>query len=42
MARLDANGPYIWVTWLPTLLPRESSCEGSLWFKAQREGDPWT
>ena len=27
MAQLRANGPYIWVTWLPRLLSGESSYE---------------
>ena len=40
MAQIGANGPYIWVTWLPRPLSGGSSCEWSLWFKAQHEGDP--
>ena len=38
MAQFRANGPYVWVTWLPRLLSGESSCEWASWFKAQHEG----
>ena len=41
MAQLRANGPYVWVTWLPRLLSGESSCEWASWFKTQHEGDSW-
>ena len=41
MAQLRANGPYIWVTWLPRLLSGESSCEWASWFKAQHKGWSW-
>ena len=42
MAQLRANGPYIWVTWLPRLLTGGSSCEWESWFKAQHYSDSWT
>ena len=42
MAQPRANGPYIWVTWLPKLLSGESSCEWASWFKAQHEGWSWS
>ena len=41
MAQPRANGPYVWVTWLPRLLSGESSCEWASWFKAQHEGNSW-
>ena len=42
MTQLRANGPYLWVTWLPRLLSGESSCEWASWFKAQHEGWSWS
>ena len=42
MAQLRANGPYIWVTWLPKLLSGQTSCEWASWFKAQHYSDSWT
>lgn len=42
MAQLRANGPFIWVTWLPRLLAGESSCEWASWFKSQHEGWSWS
>ena len=41
MARIRANGPYIWVTWLPKLLSGLNSCEWASWFKAQHYSDSW-
>ena len=41
MAQLRANGPYIWVTWLPKLLSGLNSCEWASWFKAQHYSDSW-
>ncbi len=41
MAQLRANGPYIWVTWLPRLLSGQTSCEWASWFKAQHYSDSW-
>ena len=32
--------PYIWATWLPTLLTGENSCEWTAWFKAHHRN--WT
>ncbi len=42
MAQLRPTGPYIWITWLPSLLSGGSSCEWSSWFKAQHEGWSWS
>ncbi len=39
MVKLRANGPYVWVTWLPRLLSGESSCEWASWFKAQHNSE---
>lgn len=41
MAVLRANGPYIWVTWLPRLLAGENSCEWASWFRSQHESRSW-
>ena len=41
MAQIRANGPYIWVTWLPKLLSGLNSCEWASWFKAQHYSDSW-
>ena len=41
MAQIRANGPYIWVPWLPKLLSGLNSCEWASWFKAQHYSDSW-
>ena len=41
MVQFRRDGPYIWVTWLTSLLVGENSCEWSSWFRARQEGWSW-
>ena len=41
MPELRTNGPYVWPTWLTTLLAGESSCEWRAWFHVQHDGRSW-
>ena len=41
MLELRTNGPYVWPTWLTSLLAGESSCEWRAWFHAQHDGRSW-
>ena len=41
MPKLRTGGPYIWPTWVTSLLTGESSCEWRAWFHAQHDGRSW-